>query len=242
MKYQKSSLIQLLKLVKEIVSERGNEWFKDSLYQELYSTGLDYGNNSPSAESFLRLQRKIIRVKALEFYKNIESTKLRAELVKDFQEMQWYKLLNQVEKQYLFTCYQVENMINYFISNNQAHEKIKSRPEFYSIEFSEKFITKSYSYFFSKSGDPIEISKINSLYAKLVFWAIETNNKLWIMDKSRKYHLDHMINIRNMISHRNSQSDYSQLLKYIDNIKRGDDTSYGFLVSIMTRIKNTLLV
>lgn len=62
------------------------------------------------------------------------------------------------------------------------------------------------------------------------------------MDKSRKYHLDHMINIRNMISHRNSQSDYSQLLKYIDNIKRGDDTSYGFLVSIMTRIKNTLLV
>lgn len=240
MNYKKENLIKLLKLVEEISKQPGNEWFKDELTSRLDATSLSTDDDSLSVEPFFRLQRKIFKTKGLEFYKNITDDKLRIELTKDFQEMLWYKVLNQIDRQYLFTYYQIENMINFFITKNLAHEKIKNNPNNYVIEFTDKFVVKSYNYFFSKNTEPIDVIKISSIYAKIVFWSIETNNKSWIHDKSRKFHFDNIVQIRNMKSHRNSQVDNSFILANIESIKKGDDSNYSFLIAILTRIKNTL--
>src|SRR5665647_523446 len=120
MKYKKENLLKLLRLIEEISNFHGNDWFKEELANKLKDTSLIDEENSLSVESFLRLQRKIFRTKALEFYKNIEDDSLRVELTKDFQEMLWYKVLNQIDRQYLFTYYQIENMINFFITKTLA--------------------------------------------------------------------------------------------------------------------------
>lgn len=240
MKYNKEKLLKLLKLVEEISNQPGNEWFKNELTIRLDATRLTKEKDSLSIEPFLRLQRKIFRTKGLEFYKNITEDGLRIELIKDFQEMLWYKLLNQIDRQYLFTYYQIENMINFFIIKNLAHEKIKKNPNNYKIEFTEWFTVNSYSYFFSTNSDPIDVIKISSIYAKIVFWAIESGNKSWILDKTRKFHFDNVVQIRNMKSHRNSQGDNTYLLRHIQSIKIGDDSNYSFLIAILSRIKNTI--
>lgn len=235
----KENLIKLLKLVIEISKEPENDWFKELLKEKFDTSAIHREGDSLSADSFLRLQRKIFRTKALEFYKNIKEHNLRIELVKDFQEMLWYKVLNQVDNQYLFTYYQIENMINFFISKNSAHEKIKENPSHYVIEFSEKFIVKAYDYFY-KSAKPIDVIKISSIYAKIVFWVVETDNKSWFLDKSRKFHFNNLVQIRNMKSHRNSHGDNSFVLSNIESIKKSDDSNYSFLSAILSRIKNTL--
>jgi hypothetical protein len=240
MSYKKENLTKLLKLIEEVSNQPTNEWFKDEIKIILNVSSLTKEDDSLSIESFLRLQRKIFRTKGMEFYKNIAEDNLRIELIKDFQEMLWYKVLNQVDRQYLFTYYQIENMINFFITKNLAHEKISSNPNSYVIEFTDKFIVKSHNYFFSKNAEPIDVIKISSIYAKIVFWAIETNNNSWILDKSRKFHLDNLVQIRNMKSHRNSQGDNTFVLTNIENIKKGDDSNYSFLISILSKIKNTL--
>jgi hypothetical protein len=240
MKFKNEKLVKLLKLIEEISNQQDFKWFKDELTNMLNVTMLTREDDSLSVEPFLRLQRKIFRTKGLEFYKNVAEDNLRIQLTKDFQEMLWYKVLNQVDRQYLFTYYQIENMINFFITKNLAHEKIRNNSNNYVIEFSEKFIVTSYNYFFSKNGDPIDVTKISSIYAKIAFWAIETNNKSWILDKSRKFHLDNVVQIRNLKGHRNSQGDNPFVLANIEKIKKGDDSNYGFLIAILSRIKSTL--
>jgi hypothetical protein len=43
-----------------------------------------------------------------------------------------------------------------------------------------------------------------------------------------------------MKSHRNSQGDNAFILAKIESIKKGDDSNYSFLATILSRIKNSL--
>jgi hypothetical protein len=239
MKYKKESLEKLLLLIDIISKGEGNEWFNEILQDRFQIYNTQKSDNFITAESFIRLQRKIIKTKAIEYYKSIEDLKLQNELIKDFQEMLWFKVLNQIDKQYLFTYYQIENMINHFIIKNKAHDKIKVDSNRHTIKFTDKFEVKSALYFF-KDSKPIEIDKISSIWAKLVFWAVETKNESWIKDKSIKYHLDNIINIRNMKSHRNSNGEYGIQLSYIEQIKKGDDSNYSYLLSILYKLKMSI--
>jgi hypothetical protein len=240
MTYNKDTLIKLINLVKEIAKDPNNSWFRTLLVEE-FSQDMTVGEMEPSStEAFIRLQKKIFRKKAFEYYKNINDSKLKGELVRDHQEMLWHKVLNQVDKQYLFAYYQLENMLNYYVLSNDVYVKIKQSPDKYIMQFNEKFEVVPYNSFFNKESQPVELNKVSSIYAKLAFWAVETGNKSWILDNSRKYHLGNLVQIRNMKSHRNSQIDYSYLNNQIEYYKKGDDINNSYIVSILTRMKTTL--
>jgi hypothetical protein len=111
----------------------------------------------------------------------------------------------------------------------------------YVMEFNEGFVVVASASFFTKECYPIALNKVNSIYAKIVFWAVETGNKSWCLDKTRKYYLDYMINMRNMKSHRNSDKNYGYLLAHIDDVRKGDDANYSYQLSILTRIRNSII-
>ena len=239
MKYKKESLEKLLLLIDELFNEPENNWFKEELSKMTESPTLTLDKNELCFDSFVRLQRKMFRLKANEFYKNLTDADLQKELIKDYQEMLWFKMLNQIDRYYLFIYYQMENMLNFFILKNDAFNRIKSDPGSYQLKFTEGFIVKCYSYFFNKDGKANEINKINSVWAKLVFWSLEANEDRWIIDK--KQTLDNIINVRNLLSHKNSSQQNSFVKNQIELWKKGDDSLLSFPISVLNKLKRTVL-
>lgn len=237
MPYDKEKLIKLISLVKEIIEKPGNEWMK-------YELGMIHIDNNREnwqlPSGYINFLKKQYRLKAREFYKSISESGLKEELIKDYQEMLWYKMLNNIERQYLFAFYQIENIINYYLIKNNPFENIKNNPEKYKIKYNEKFSIETYSYFFDKNGNPREIHRIVSIPSKLAYWAVETNNVGWLLDKPIKFHMDILVKIRNSVSHRNYMEDNESLRIYIEEFKRGDDSNHGYIIRIIKKIKSSI--
>lgn len=238
----KDQLLQLIEFVQEISSQPGNEWFLDELLNKTLINNKDYfGQDDHSAGSFIKLQRQIFKNKAAEFYRGVKNQDLKNELVKDYVEMLWYRMVNVVDRYFLFLYYQAENMLNYYILTSDAFNKIATQSDKYKIAFNEKFVVACKDNFF-KSNSPISLSKINSIWAKLVYWAIDSNNTTWLL--KNKPMIDTLINSRNLTSHRNSQqSNETTFLitrNQIKNYKKGDEIYVSYPVHLLKLLRSTI--
>lgn len=239
MGHSKEDLLKLAKFVNEIANEPGNEWFINEIQQTGHiNKRISINKSELSFEAFVRLQKSIFKKKAMEFYKYIPNESLKNELIKDFIEMSWYKMLNVIERYFLFAYYQMENMLNYYLLVNDCYTKISSNKSKYNMPLTDKFVVDCYGYFFDNKGAKIELSKVKSIWAKLLFWAIEEASYDWF--KSNKSNFDNLVNLRNFESHRNSADINQYAIKQVNNFKIGDDSNLSYTISILKRIKSTI--
>ncbi len=240
MSYSKENLEKLTAFIEELIADPENRSWAETLREKIDSSNVNALAGTLAFDEFVRLQKKIFRLKSKEFYKEITDIELKAELERDYQEMLWWRMLNNVERQYLYSFFQIENMLNYYIVKNDAFKRIQKNKEKYIIDFDEKFSVNAYTYFFY-NNTPKEISKINSIYAKLAFWGIETNNKGWLMDKTRKDTIDQIVQIRNKASHRHSMDSNKYLLALVERFKSGDDSNQSFITNVLRKIRDSVI-
>lgn len=233
----RKNLKSLIDFVTEISKIEENRWFRESLLNNLIESN-NSTNNELNTELFIRVLRKNFSKKAKDFYGSFLDEKLRKDLISDYKEMLWYKTIGNIERQYLFIYYQLENMLNFYIKKNEAFEKILNNPNIFSIKFSDKFDVNCKTYFYSKNDIPIEINKISSIWAKLVFFAVDTKSEQWLLDK--KKHFDNIIQLRNDVSHRNSTELNKFTLKTKDYLVKTEDGNHSYIIQILNSIKSKL--
>ena len=227
----KESLKKLINLIENLSSIEDNLWFKNELLLKL--------GGDPKIESFpeyFKSQKLQFKIKARNFYSEINDTKLKNELVNDFIEMSCYQSVNNVNRFVLFTFYQMENLINYYCRVSNSFEKIKKNKDYYTHSYSKGFnITPVDSFFFN--NEPKAIEKIN-IWSKLTFWMKDSNSVDW--ERENHTNFFNLITIRNANSHRNSELNNDGLLIKIEKLKKSDLTALSFYISILKHITSTL--
>ncbi len=231
----KESLEKLLHLIDELCQIEGNKWFEEKLKNK-FSKGYNFEN----FPEFLKAQKLQFKIKGRSFYSSIKDKKLKKELIDDYIEMSWYQTVNDVSRFILFCFYQMENMLNSYISISNAYEKIKVNKDYYSYSYSEKFSFVPYDRFFYKKfknnvneeyKNPIE--KID-IWSKITFWMIDAKLQDW--EKENHWNISNMINIRNANSHRNSSIQNNKLGEEIKKLKSSDFSRLGFYINILRKI------
>ncbi len=231
-KYSKESLEKLLILIREICADDANEWFKNLLYTP--------SNDESQRNDFASILRHIKRqhkVKANTFYDKIVDKKLKAQLVSDYIEMLWYQNLNNIERFMIFVFYQMENLLNHYCKVNDCYKTIQSDKSSFRIEFNPKFIVSCHNSFFDERGEK-SIEKV-SIWAKLVFWTIHSNNVQW--ESTNHQNFQNLINIRNQNSHRYSALDYAYNLTTITTLTKADFSSLGFYTALLKKISESFI-
>lgn len=233
MSYNKESLQKLLLLISDISDDPQNTWFKEELNRKYGSAIAPAFDDFPT---FLKHLKRNYRLKAKEFYKNINDKDLKNELIKDNVEMQWYQTTHDVERFLLFSYYQVENLLNYYCTISGSFAKIKNNPSFYEHSYSEKFHVSCSKYF---SGTK-NIERVNSIWAKITFWLIDANRYKWYA-KGRNSNFWDLINVRNKVSHRNSQSTPNEKVEnQLEILNKEDFSRLGFYIAILKEIRDSL--
>lgn len=231
MMYSKESLNKLLLLIYEISEDPQHSWFKEELDRKFGS--------SPAAfedfPSFLLHLKRNYRLKAKEFYKDVKDPKLKVQLVKDNVEMQWYQASHDIERFLLFAFYQVENLLNYYCTTSGAFDKIRNNPSHYEHSYSENFHVSCSKYFLGST----KIEKVNSIWAKLTFWLKDANRIKWY-SKGRNSNIWDLINVRNKVSHRNSQAAPNENVEnQLEILQREDFSRLGFYIAILKEIRES---
>lgn len=230
MSYKRESLEKLLLLLEEICNEEENLWFKNRLHEQ-YS---EIGDNFPS---FFKHLKKQYKIKANTFYKDISDKNLKMQLIKDFIEMYWYLGINDVNRFCLFTYYQIENLLNYYITESNAFEKIMTNKNYFIKQFNEKFTVVCFDKFF-QNGNKQSLDKIN-IWAKIVYWTLDSNSEEW--ENQNHSNISNVVNIRNSNSHRNStqcaNEKNEETLKYM---VKSDYSNFGYYANILKKIRDSL--
>ena len=243
MAQNREHLEKLLQFLDSLIKEPGNEWFVEELSQKVIKRQSRVDNNldKNSFNTFLSLQHNKIRRKARTYYKDIKDSKLRNQLVNDHAMMIWYKSIYEVEKYFVHVNYQIENMLNYYLEHTDFHSKIQSSPISYNKDISNPaanfhMTVDVYSYAFNKNdGKPINIEKISSLWAKLLYWSIDSGNYQFLCNQCGN--LGAIINIRNQTNH----SYYGRQNKAATYWKnQEDDMNYAFIGAIIKHIRNSI--
>ena len=197
---ERDKIKDLLKALSEKLKKPEN---KDLLDEFLLNCGI-LDNEAYADSAFVKLQRKVLRKKSRLYYSKVKNAQLKKELIEAHSQMLWYKTINELEKYFVYVNYQIENMLNYYIKTKDAFNKIRSNERNYckTIVVNEKYsrTIDCSTYFFNKNNQqPNEISKIGSLWAKLLFWSIDTG----IPDFTEKQYvnLSAIIDIRNEQNH-----------------------------------------
>ena len=244
MAQNREQLEKLLQFLDSLMKESGNEWFVEELSKKIikrHST-VDRNLDKDSFNAFLALQHNKIRRKARTYYKDIKDLNLRNQLVNDHAMMIWYKSIYEVEKYFVHVNYQIENMLNYYLEHTNFHSKVHASPMSYNKEVSNpatnfKMTIDVYSYAFDKKeGKPISIEKIASLWAKLLFWAIDSGNFHFLCSQSGNF--GSIINIRNRTNHSYYGRQPDASTKYWKN--QEDDMSYAFIGAIIKYMRDTV--
>ena len=242
MAQNREQLEKLLQFLDSLMKEPGNEWFVDELSKKIIKQHPIFESNidKDSFNTLLSLQHSKIRRKARAYYKEIKDDKLRNQLVNDHAMKIWYKSIYEVEKYFVHVNYQIENMLNYYLVHTDFHSKVQASPRSYnkviSISTNYKIEVDVYSYAFNKNdGTPINIEKIPSLWAKLLYWAINTNNFQFLCDQAGN--LNAIISIRNQTNH----SYYGRQINSAKYWKeQEDDMNYAFIGGIVKHIRNSI--
>ena len=173
-----------------------------------------------------------------------ENLTLRNQLVDDHAMMLWYKSIGELESFFVHVNYQIENMLNFYLDNSDCYNLIKSTPSTYCQTFTNTgYTNKSFnlvidcqSYFFDKNSDPIPISKIKSLWAKILFWAIDHNQLAFVQQQFGNFSA--IINIRNEANHSNyGRTNNSSKYWYAQE----DDIALAFIGGIIRTVRNSII-
>lgn len=229
----KEQLRKLLDFIEALSIEKGNEWFEDELRRK-------FNSNDLNLDSFLRLNREKQRKKARKYYEKISHSQLRNQLIDDHANMLWYKSIFEIERFFLYVNFQIENMLNYYIDNTDAHNKVQKNPKFYYKELSYmeyKVSVDSFSYFFNKyNGNKNPTGKISSLWAKLVYWAVDSDKIDFLENQFTNFSA--IINIRNDQSHANYSTESKSAVYWK---QQEDDYNFAFIYAIIKIIRNTII-
>ena len=167
-------------------------------------------SESDSFSSAMRLQHQRCRSKARSYYAKIADEQLRQNLINDHAKMLWYKSIFEVGQYFVHVNYQAENMLNYYLSHTDFHKKVAAEPIKYckKIEINPKYTISidAYTYAFDKNkgNSPIDPPRINSLWVKFLYWAIDTDQED-ILERFKTY-LNAIVSVRNEVNHANSSS------------------------------------
>lgn len=190
--------------------------------------------------SIMRLQHENCRKKARKYYQKIKNPQLRKDLVNDYAQMLWYKSIFDVGKYFVYVNYQVENMLNYYLALSDFHNKVAAQARLYNtkLEFSKDYTVPIdvYSYAFDRNnGAPQPPSKMNSLWAKILFWAVDTNQLDMLQQQKKNFYA--IIKIRNEENHANYMSKSNT--KYWQ--EKEDEQALSFIENIIKNIRNTII-
>lgn len=232
----KEQLNKLLLFIEQLVRQPGNEWFSDKLK---ILVGAD--KNIYTFDAFIKVQRNKCKKISRKYYKNIQSNALRNQLIEDHSMMLWYKSIREIGKYFVYLNYQIENMLNAYCTLVNPHEKIRQNPTLYCKSLKNgkyEMNVDCYTYFFNKykNDESIAIPKITSLYAKAVFWAIDSDNFDMLSNNFGSFTT--VVNIRNEENH----SDANKEKKSLDYIlKQEDDKQYFFVEELLKKVRNSLV-
>lgn len=115
MTYKKEQLIRLLKLVEEISSQTGNEWFKDELSNKVI-TNSTVCNTSAIEEIYEHCIKLIIKDHADKFYKDFKLNDIKDKLISDFIRMEKFRREDNFEDFCLALFQQIEGIVNELIT------------------------------------------------------------------------------------------------------------------------------
>lgn len=196
MKYNREHLVKLLKLIKEVSGQKGNEWFHEQL-------AFMFGNNDliTDKSKLLSMENKLGLIQQ---YLNININNLidyspfdalsKEQLFRDNLEMMRYQQGTPNHKINFgeFTRYahlQAEEMINYFLNKITGGQLDKV-----------EMLIKKYSQNYNPKREPSEIHHINYTYKlsavkSLIKISVKIYDRLWFINE-----------LRNELSHRNSFS------------------------------------
>lgn len=238
MNYKKDSLEKLLLLIDDVLSKPENEWFRQELAKRFTKNESILG-----FPEFAKLLRKNFKKKAKKIYSDFNDENLRQTLIKDNIEMQWYLVLNDPGRFLLFLYYQIELLLNKYCIDYKSYEKINSEKNRYYYKFSDRFEVVCFDNFYFKDQNGLvrqkPFEKINSIWAKLIFFVVDSNNVEWLVQN--KSNFDTLFNIRNKMSHRgleieNESDYYYQKLKKLSIL---DISAYSFYTNLITKILNS---
>ena len=224
----------------ELLCEQNPE-FASALREKLGAVAAVSNSVGAGFASAMRLQHERCRKKARNYYREITDDALRKDLVNYYASMLWYKSIFEVGQYFVNVNYQVENMLNHYLSKTDFHKKVEESPTRYcsKLEINPKYIINidAYTYAFDKSsGERIVPSRINSLWVKIYYWAVDTE-QVGIMDKYKIY-LNAIVSVRNEVNHANSASQ-KQSLKYWQ--EQEDSLQFAFVEAVIKQIRKSII-
>lgn len=235
MKYKKESLEKLLFLIEEICLDKENDWFSKKLVENLLGNrNYSVFNETADLPSFFRLLKKHFKIKAFHFYSNIYDEKLRSELTKDCVKMYWYQINNDVESMFIHAYFQMENMLNYYVSNTDAYQRILNNPTKY-IYNNRNFTVDCYTNFFYND---VEKPLVNiSIWSKLAYWAMDSNKYDFLLKNHKNFSI--LINIRNDNIHKSSTFE-RKTDSFLIDFKKFDYSAFSYYINAIKTIASTL--
>lgn len=245
MAQDKKQLEALLHFIDRLIAEPGNEWFAERLRSSVsISREETETNDQASIDSMIRLQHCKNRRKARKYYQHIKNDVLRNQLITDHASMLWYKSIYEIEMYFTHVNYQIENMLNYYLENTDFHKKVQKDPKRFcttvSFHTGKQLTVDVYTFAFDKykNYEPVSVPKIKSLWAKIVFWAIDTDSLSFLQNQASNFSA--IINIRNENNHsyygRNETTLFSTYWKNLE-----DDMYFAFIGGIIRVIRDTII-
>ena len=233
----KEQLKKLLDFLDELTKDKDNAWFVEELGRRF---GTCYFSNVADFDAFVRLQHQKCRKKARQYYSKITNSTLRNQLIDGHAMMLWYKSIGELELFFVHVNYQIENMMNFYLDNTDCYNLINANPSMYCQTFSNRgynLTIDCQTYFFDKhSGGNVPISKIKSLWAKILFWAVHDNQLPFVQQQFSNFSA--IINIRNETNHTNyGRAGNSSKYWYAQE----DEMALAFIGGIIRTVRNSIL-
>lgn len=238
----KEELNRLLSFIEALTKQPGNEEFVAGL-RALVGTEQTLLHNDDELSSYLRLQRERFRKKARRYYKDIKDDTLRNQLVDDHAWMLWYRSVDDVVSYFNYVNLQIENIVNFYLSNIDIHSQILANPTAFmcNLQVNPKYIVNidcNKDFFRNTSAglSNIPYTKVKTLWSKIWAWAICTGNTKLVTAQASN--IASIINIRNDNNHRDSKVS-SASSEYWKN--QEDDANYGFIIMILKVFRNSII-
>lgn len=230
-----SDLSHLLTCINTLVQKPDCDKFVDGL-KSIIVKKYPQASSDSDLDSYLRYQRDKCRRKARRYYKNVSDSALKSQLIEDHARMLWYRSVDDVHNFFTYVNFQIENIVNYYLSTVDIHQLIKDNPNLYihNLEFGQRPMSINCVNEFIKNvnGEETAISytKVKSLWVKIWCWAVANNKTDWVIEQ--RYNLSYIINIRNEKNHRDSQSKTPGSSAHWKK-NNDDDSKYGFIYNVL---------
>lgn len=198
-----------------------------------------------TTDAFIKLQRKHMRQKGRLFYADLEDNNLKNQLINDYANMLWYKCIGDIPHMFSYILFQMENMLNAFISAlPNCYESIKISPDKYIYSFSNSsqkkpFIVNIKDSFIKSDGTNQTLEKIG-IWGKYAYWFVDTMQT----EQFKKYThslISDIINLRNITEHRNSQQEMSSYMeKQIEYWKENIEARFSYIDLFLSAFRDSI--